>query len=222
MKLSLHSVTKLRFVLGLSALALALSSAAIPAAADSVTMTGVGGANQGGVYVVPYYLSVNGGASIVAMCDDYDHHVFIGQHWDATASTFADLSHTRWGLSQPTKYKEAAWLFSKYFEDPSRAGDINFAVWALFSANAASSSGFTTGSANWLSLANTAANNGFAGFDFSSYQILTPNYRGTDGPQEYITKVPEPGTFVLLALGLMMLAFLRKDSWTSLASRKQI
>jgi hypothetical protein len=209
---------KIKMWLGLSALALALFLTATPASADSVTLSGVGGANQGGVYVAPYFLSINGGASVVAMCDDYAHSVSIGQNWDARTSAYSDLSLTRWGSAKTQQYKETAWLFSQYFARPSEAGDINFAAWALFTPGAASASGFTSGASNWLAMAGTQS---FAGFDFSGYRIITPKDLSDSGPQEYITKVPEPANLALVAVGLMVLALMARGSRFAATSLEQ-
>lgn len=215
MRLS-RSAAKPRFLLGLLLLALAFSFAASPASADSVTITGVGGANQGGVYVAPYYLTVGETTGIVAMCDDFSHEVHIGDNWIATNSTFANLSSTRWGTSFTHEYEEAAWLFDQFLAAPSQAGDINFAVWALFTPSAKLSSGYTAGAANWLALANAQS---FSGYDFSGFRVLTPTNPTT--PQEYLIKVPEPGSFMLVAIGLMALALLRKESWRAATRRER-
>src|SRR5437660_4845581 len=73
------------------------------AAADTIRLTGVGGNNEGGVYTVPYYLSINGGASNMVMCDDYTHDVVVNETWQGTVYTYADLatalSSTRAGAS---------------------------------------------------------------------------------------------------------------------------
>src|ERR1700719_4506151 len=81
---------------------LALASS-LPAAADSIQLTGVGGNNQGGVFTVPYFLSINGAAPISTMCDDYLHDVVLGEPWQGSVFTFAslttNLAFTRAGAS---------------------------------------------------------------------------------------------------------------------------
>lgn len=210
MKRPFFTAAKLKFLLALPALIFLLSFAASPASADSVTITGVGGANQGGVYVAPYYLTVNTTAGIVAMCDDFSHEVFLGESWTASDSTYANLSGTRWGTSFSHEYQEAAWLFDRFLANPSQAGDINFAVWALFTPSAKLSAGYTAGAANWLALAGSQS---LSNYDFSSFRVLTPT--NPTSPQEYLIKVPEPGTFVLLVLGMMALVLVAKGSWTA-------
>src|SRR3954471_23958660 len=99
----------------------------LPAAADAVTLTGVGGNNSGGVYTVPYYMSINGGTSQVVMCDDFTHYVQVGESWNARIIAYGDLasnlSLTRAGASVANgglglslaqaqqAYQQLFWLF---------------------------------------------------------------------------------------------------------------
>lgn len=70
----------------------------------NVQITGVGGANQGGVYVAPYYLSINHQPTFAVMCDDFGHEVTIGESWSGHISTFADLSNTRFGSADTQQF----------------------------------------------------------------------------------------------------------------------
>ena len=101
----------------------------LPAAADSVTLTGVSGNTQGGVYTSPYFLSINGGADVAVMCVDFDHHLTVGETWDATLTNMnGDLSNTRLGASGFATYREEAWLYEKFLSGAGSSGDINYAV----------------------------------------------------------------------------------------------
>lgn len=206
-------------------LAFATFGTALPAAAGPVhiKLTGVGGASQGGVDVAPYYLSVNGGKPIAVICDDFDHEVTVGETWTATIHTFADLNGTRFGTADKQEYEEAAWLYMQFIGDPSQAGNINFALWALFTPSAKGSSGFTTtGTDSALDWYNDAINwydGGAKGVDFTDFEIITPtNLGSSDSPQEYLyycggdpTPTPEPSSLLLLGTGLLGLgSFARK------------
>src|SRR5215471_12376962 len=68
----------------------------------SIQLTGAGGAMYGlgsnyayGEYLMPYYLSINGSSPLAVVCDDFLHHVTVGEHWTGEINTFNDLSHTR-------------------------------------------------------------------------------------------------------------------------------
>jgi len=190
---------KLFFVLMIAALACAL-----PAAADSVTLAAVSGNSQGGVSTAPYYLSVNGGADISVMCIDFTHHVTVGESWQANLNNLSagDLSETR--LDSYNTYREMAWLYDQFVKGAGPSGDINYAVWALSSASAMSSPGWTAGAQHWYDLATTTD---LANFSTVNFTIITPkDMTGVDTPQEFITETPEPAGLVLVGSGLLGLA----------------
>jgi len=209
----------------------ALCITAIPvfAGPTQITLTSVGGASQGGVYVAPYYLSVNGGTPIEVICDDYTHSVYVGESWTATLQTFASLGGTRFGAGAFQQYAEAAWLFTQFLSNPSKAGDINFAVWDLFSPSAVqkNTSGWTSGAQNWLTAAQTwfsqnctLSTSSCQGINLSAFVFITPtNLTGSNSPQECIEMTtPEPVSIALFAVGLLFLGLVARKLSPSQAS----
>jgi PEP-CTERM motif len=182
------------------------------ALADSVTLTGAGPANQGGVYVYPYTLNING-TTYAAICDDYSHEVYVGENWTANIYTFQQLQSTRFGYNNPNaqmQYDEAAWLLSQIpGAGASEVGDINFAVWSIFTSGVPvqPATGTLDGSAYWLG---KAASQTFWDGEFANYRIVTPTDSGTGSAQEYLIRVPEPSSMLMLGSGLIGFAGLMR------------
>ena len=179
------------------------------ASADVIKLVGVGGNNQGGVYTVPYYLTVNNGNTLTVMCDDYTHDVVVGETWQGSVFSYADLTthltETRAGatvangglgmnLTQAQQaYRELFWLFGQFELNPApngnvTANNINFAAWAIFDPAVTGAAGWTTGpnsAAYWLAQAQLATN--WQNVNTNGYFIISPanllNGEGTDPHQ---------------------------------------
>jgi hypothetical protein len=187
-----------------AALALALASLTFPhaALADPVvmTLTGLGATWQQGQPIGPYRATVEG-TPLGVVCVDFAHSQRLGDSWTATVSTYADLSGARWGDAAAGRYQQAAWLYDQLAQNAASAGDIQFAIWNLFTPSAPD----TAGSVYWLSL---ARRQNLGGYDFGNFVVFTPTDRGPQGAQEFLARiggganVPEPASLILLGSGL--------------------
>jgi hypothetical protein len=124
-------------------------------AQDTLTLKNAG-ANyvMGGVYTSPYGISINGGAPVPLICDDFTTDISIGESWTAIPTTFAALEA---GTNSPGTPKFspatdpsvvptlaaeiqdyavtavlAAELMSLPNQGTEQAGEISFALWDVF------------------------------------------------------------------------------------------
>jgi hypothetical protein len=180
-----------------------------------VNFVGVSGNSQNGVYVYPYYLTINDGPQIPVICHDFYHHSAVGDIWQANITSLVggDLSNTRFGNLPDALhlYQEAGFLLMQT-NDSGQAewGNINFAVWMIFnpSVDPGTPPPGTKGAAYWLNLAQTTD---LSHIDFSGVNIVTPlDAHGEGGDQEFIYVTPEPATLMMIGTGLLGLFSQRK------------
>ena len=187
---------------------LLLSNAAL---ADSVNLTliGPGGNNGGGVYTYPYNFSINGGPSTPLICDTFDNEVISGEYW--TANVNGLLSGNGLFGNDPLAYKAAGLIFEGILANTVNPTVGNWAIWGLFSSNAATNpyffgSGAALLDAQYLLTAAFTSGSAFDGLVLYTPVSGTQSWGGT--PQEYIGFVPapEPGElsliFTILVFGL--------------------
>jgi PEP-CTERM motif len=171
-----------------------------------------------GVYVGPYTMQINGAGTIQIVCDDYSTETHSGPPpWTANVYTFANLSHTEFfnsttpstAAQSTLNYEAAAWLTQQIFAvkptDPDyqdKIADMHYAIWAIFSGAAKTSTGFDLDASNWYTQA-LGNNYGSGGYNFSNIVIYTPQTAGT--AQEFMGVTPEPASIALFGTGLLLI-----------------
>jgi hypothetical protein len=183
---------------GVAAIAfLCLTSSAF---ADSGTLTFTSGGNNAmaGVYVGPYYATVNGVANTPVICDDFADDSVIGHSWNFSTNNFSTLCSALWG-NQTQNYEAAAWLTLQMLSlngkpgNSTQVGYLSFAIWSLFDKGALANLNSTqiAGVNSWLSKIPGNLNAGM----FSNFVLLTPQgcTPGTCPGQEFLEMMPEGG-----------------------------
>ena len=182
----------------LSLLVLALSGTA---KADTVQIDGTYAFASNGYGIPPYGGTLNG-QSAAFYCVDFTTTIKAGDIWTVwvTSLTGSNFSATKMG--NKTAYLEMAWLVTQMMSTSNQLQQAKdqFAIWSL------------TGGPNPYgtnsSLIAAALNAVNAGFTGQGFQILTPT--GSTGQEFLIFSVPEPGLLLLLAIGIVMLALLKR------------
>lgn len=200
-----------------AALLLAVAPAALADTAN-MDLTGAGSNIVGNVYVGPYTATING-ATTPVICDDYSHDSYLNQPWTAYVSSLPSLTNVRFTSGNETQnYDEVAYLATILFSisgNNKEADALQFAIWDIFDStdvqNAIGGTSLFTDSTDiygvtyWLK---QAASQTYTPGEFANILIYTPTSGGD--PQEFIVETPEPGTILLLCLGLTGLFLVKR------------
>ena len=194
-----------------------------PATADPVsvqmTLTSPGSGNfMGPAYIGPYIATIDSVPDFKIICDDFLSDTYLYETWNASVSTLADVSQTR--FKDLTGYEVVSWLSTQLLNAPTGCGatcqaDIQYAIWQVFDGTTPTPFSYISpadqiAAQGWLDQAKAAVAS--STFDISQYAgvvIYTPTScvsgQCTTGglPQEFISirAVPEPASLLLLAIG---------------------
>lgn len=178
-----------------------VTSPAKSATIATMQLTSAGTNIVGGVYVDPYFATINGVANQLVICDDFVDDTYLNESWTADVTQVSNLTSTspvKWttgaaanpsvaglagGLDETHAYIVAAILATEILQaynahDTTAAGEYTFALWGLFDSSAFSYNAGATFNMNNaktdLSNAITAAN-GKALSDYAGVTIYTPD-----------------------------------------------
>lgn len=185
----------------------------------SMTLTSPGINIMDGVYVDPYYATVDGVPNTLVICDDYADDTYQNESWTANVYGISNVAQTmntiNWDLTaaqQAQKYNEAAYLTTELLaafqsNNTIAAGELSFAVWGVFDPTAipsltAWSSKYGSAAQSYLSAAEAQT---YTPGEFSNVLVYSPNTSDpitcptgdtcgpTAPPQEFlVVRTPEP------------------------------
>ena len=185
---------------------------ALLASANLVTveLTGTSGVGDGTDEVLPYYPSINGGVPISADCYDFFDEVGVGQIWQASEMTLAQVlvSGQFAGGANALENYELAGIFSTFIAATQQQQiDLQHDLWNLFDP------GRFVADAGMTSFLNTGIAE-LPAFNFSGVEYLE-GVPGTKPVQAFviytdsslkISDTPEPATMALMGFGLIGIA----------------
>ena len=194
-----------------------LLACAIGASADTVPLyfSGppvTGETTSDGQYYISPYTAVLNSTPVSVFCVDPTHEAYFGSTWNVTVSNLTgDLSATRLGNAGLAAYQEIAYLLfdTGYMNASTTTATrqaIQAAVWYI--SNSSSAEGANN---SWVAQAKALQAAGWQGINFSNVSVLS-DPQGVY--QEFMVQTPEPGTLLLLGMGLIGLG------WLSVKRRK--
>lgn len=182
--------------------------AAVPSSAETVTLqlTGTSSVSDGTDFVLPYFLSINGGAPISADCYDLFDSAFVGETWTANKLTLAEAVTTGQYSSDPNALEdyEIVGILSTFATPTSQDQiDLQHDLWNVFDPGA-----FTpdAGMAVYL----TTAISDLPTFDFSDIAYFE-GVSGSPAVQAFVDEspTPEPADLFMVVLAIAAIGLLR-------------
>ncbi len=161
----------------------------------------IDGDTKNNVYIGPYTLLMNG-QDVAALCIDFFDASHVNDTWNAYVNAVGSSNLT--GTYHPTygqEYEEDAYLFSQIVKPGADRTGLQEAAWDI------TAYGITNSSYKYLIGDNSyidAALADYSKMNFSGFEIVSDTVNGAE--QEFLVATPEPGSFMLLGVGLLLAA----------------
>jgi hypothetical protein len=164
--------------------------------ASSVT---VDGDTKHNVYIGPYTLLING-QDYAALCVAFFDESHVNDTWNAyvTQVGSGNFSNT-YNPTEGQEYEEDSYIMSQILKPGSDRTGLQEAAWDIMAY------GITNSSYKYLIGDNSyidAALADYSTMNFTGYEIISDTTK--NGEQEFLVATPEPGSFLLLGVGLML------------------
>lgn len=164
---------------------------------DTVSRVTIDGTTKYNVDIGPYTLQMNG-QNMAAMCIDFFDDSHVGDVWSAyvTQVGSSNLSNT-YHPSDGQEYDEEAYIFSQITKSGSDRTGLQEAAWDIMAY------GITNSSYKYLIGDNSYIDAALANYNkinLSGFEIVSDTVAGHE--QEFIVAAPEPGSLLLLGVGL--------------------
>ena len=182
--------------------------AASPVFAETLNLTTLPTTTANGYYVGAIGGNITGGTAGNYYCIDFNSTSYVPSSFSVLVSSLSNISGTRFAsqTNALAKYQQVAWLMYEMQINPTQTAAIQFAMWSIFY----SATPTYEGSAAWVD-ASTKIN--ASDYDFSKVRIYTPTGTGNQefmGGSVTLAAAPEPGEWVLILLGLGLMAYALK------------
>ncbi len=162
-----------------------------------------------GDYVGPYGLTLNQNL-FAALCVDDKDWGSLNDPWNVNVTSISSGNFSlTYNPSKGQEYEEDAWIYSQITKAGADRIDLQHAAWDIMDLGITTLGQLNTdvsvhdGAYTYISQALA----GYSTMNFSNFEILSDCNTGDGREQEFIICTPEPESFMLLGMGLLLAGF---------------
>ena len=186
--------------------------------ADTLTLTGTGGASVNGVDIFPYDFTVTGpggtSTGIPMSCLNFDREISFNETWSVTPISVLSIGAGGIDGESRQDFIEDAFLYNQYAgANAQKTSDLQFAIWDIMDPSGVNGqSGFDSAAQALVTAAQAAyaSNNfSFAANDTVFIPVAGSQPNGDGEPQIFMVDpppaavTPEPSSLLLFGTGLL-------------------